>query len=767
MSTKPQDLSGRILALMRSPRYQPLDSVDLSKKLGLPPDDRSTLREALRALEQRGEIARVRKDRYVLSEEAELVTGVLQVHTSGNAHLISERAGQADLYIASENTGTAMNGDRVVARIIHEGIEGVERLRRRLPTAGERKEGRVIRILKRASETLVGTLQRSQKFHYVIPDDPRIGHNIYVHPGSTPLPSPPNVGDKVVVRLEEWVSRDINPEGEIIEVLGAASAPGVDMLSIIRKYHLPQEFPSAVVEEAHRIPEVVPPAELARREDLRGELIYTIDPDDARDFDDAIQVAKTENGWSVGVHIADVSHYVFPGTALDKEAFERGNSVYLADRVIPMLPERLSNGICSLKPGVDRLTRSAFIEFSRGGKIKSARFSQSVIRSKARLTYKQAYAILSGKQPDPLPATVPDRTETIPDAVVENIRLAWELASILRKNRFAMGSLDLDFPEVKVWLDATGTPVKLEKIENDMSHQLIEEFMLAANEVVARETKVKNFPSIYRIHENPDPEKLAEFRELVRLYNYRVGDLTVRSEVQKLLEAIKGKPEEYALKIAFLKSLKRAAYDTRAVGHYGLAKVNYTHFTSPIRRYADLVVHRVLGHIGEQRQRLAAADLPAVTERISITERAADDAERESVKLKKIEFFALAAGRRDKFTAVILDVRNYGLVVELPEFLISGLVHVSALSDDFYLFDAARMRFVGRKKGRIFAVGERIEVAVAKVDMYKQQIDFQPAPDEGKKGLAQRTPRPQRPGGEKNLTQRRGGAEKRRGRKRR
>ncbi|MEI6561237.1 MAG: ribonuclease R [Verrucomicrobiota bacterium] len=748
MSTKTQDLPARVLALMRSPRYQPLDTVGLTKKLGLSPDDRSLLRDVLRDLEERGEIARIRKDHYVLPEAAELVTGVLQIHTSGNAHLISEREGQPDLYIASENTWVAMNGDRVVARILHEGIAGVASFRRRLPTAGERKEGRVIRILKRASETLVGTLQKSNKgFHYVIPDDPRIAHNIYVHPGAAPLPQPPSVGDKVVVHLDEWTSRHINPEGEIIEVLGAASAPGVDMLSIIRKHHLPVAFPAEVVEEAHRIPEQVPPEELERREDLRECLIYTIDPDDARDFDDAIQVEKTADGWRVGVHIADVGHYVFPGTALDKEAFERGNSVYLADRVIPMLPERLSNGICSLKPNVERLTRSAFMEFTRGGKLKGARFSMSVIRSKARLTYKQAFAILTGKTPDPLPSTVPDRTESIPEAVAENIRLAWELASVLRKNRFSTGSLDLDFPEVKVWLDAQGAPVKMEKIENDISHQLIEEFMLTANEAVARETKNKNFPSLYRVHENPDPEKLAEFRDLVRLYNYRVGDLTVRAEVQRLLEAIKGKPEEYALKIAFLKSLKRAAYGTRSLGHYGLAKVNYTHFTSPIRRYADLVVHRVLGHIGEQRQKLAAADLPAVAERISQTERTAEDAERESVKLKKIEFFALAAGRRDKFTAVILDVRNYGLVVELPEFLITGLVHVSALTDDFYLYDAARLRFVGRKKNRVFAAGERIEVAVAKVDMYKQQIDFQPAPDGAGKGIAPRAQRPQREAG--------------------
>ncbi len=733
-------IAQRILALMRSPRYQPLDKVEISKKLKLGLDDRSLLRGILKELEQRGEIARVRKDRYVLPEEAQLVTGVIQIHANGNAHLLSERKGQPDLYIAGENTWTAMPNDTVVARIIHEGMEGVETLRgRRRPAPGERREGRVIRILKRATDTIVGTLQTTKKFHYVIPDDPRFIHDVYVHPGESPLPAPPRVGDKVVVRLDEWTSRHINPEGAIIEVLGPASAPGVDMLSIVRKHHLPVEFPSEVVKEAHGVSEAVPPHEIARREDLRGELIYTIDPDDARDFDDAIQVEKTSDGWRVGVHIADVSHYVQPGTALDKEAFQRGNSVYLADRVIPMLPERLSNGICSLKPTVDRLTRSAFIEFSRNGKMKKARFSKSVIRSVARLTYKQAYAILTGKTPEPLPATVPDRTEVIPTAVVENIKLAWELASILRKNRFQSGSLDLDFPEVKVWLNEQGTPVKLEKIENDISHQLIEEFMLVANEAVAKETRSRNYPSVYRVHEDPAEEKLAEFRELVRNYDYKVGDLKQRAELARLLEAIKGQPEEYALKIAFLKSLKRAAYGVEPLGHFGLSKVNYTHFTSPIRRYADLVVHRVVGHIGEARQRIAAADLPSVTAHISQTERTAEEAERESVKLKKIEYFSLAAARQDEFEAVILDVRNYGLVIELPEYLISGLVHVSALSGDFYMFDPVRFRFVGRKTHKVYAVGERLRVAVLKVDVYKQQIDFKPAPE--KEGRGVRTPK--------------------------
>lgn len=732
------ELAQRILALLRHPRYQPLDKVELSKKLKVPLEERGEIRAILKDLEQRGEIARVRKDRYVLPEAAELVTGVIQIHANGNAHLLSERKGQPDLYIAAENTWTAMPNDTVVARIIHDGLEGLDgaetlrgRQRKGPPT---RREGRVIRILKRATDTIVGTLQRSKKFHYVIPDDPRFIHDVYVHPGDIPLKRPPNIGDKVVVKLDEWESRHINPEGEIIEVLGPASAPGVDMLSIIRKHSLPTEFPPEVLVDASLIEETVPHEEIAKREDLRAELIYTIDPDDARDFDDAIQIEKTENGWRLGVHIADVSHYVPTESALDKEAFTRGNSVYLADRVIPMLPERLSNGICSLKPQVERLTRSVFIEFTRQGKMKGARFSRSVIRSVSRLTYKQAFAILTGETPEPLPLTVPDRTEHIPAAVAENIRLAWELASVLRRNRFASGSLDLEFPEVKVWLDAEGKPVKLEKIENDISHQLIEEFMLAANEAVARETKHRNFPAVYRVHDQPAEEKLLEFRQLVRSYDYRVGDLTNRDEIQRLLEMIKGTPEEYALKIAFLRSLRRASYEVEPRGHYGLAKINYTHFTSPIRRYADLVVHRVLGDISDRRQRLAAADMPSVAAHISQTERTADDAERESVKLKKIEFFSLAASRQDRFEAVILDVRNYGLVIELPQFMISGLVHVSALEGDFYTFDAVRLRFIGRRERKVYSVGDRIDVAVVKVDIYKQQIDFKPAEEMKKRG---------------------------------
>ncbi|HET6408361.1 MAG TPA: ribonuclease R, partial [Chthoniobacteraceae bacterium] len=603
MKASQRELRESILKFMQRGQYQPLDKVGLSKALRWPAEHRAALRDVLKDMEREGLIARIRKDRYVLPETADLVTGKLQMHFNGTAHVLNETKAAPDVYVSAQNMGVAMHGDKVVVRIMHEGREQ--------RGDGKRLEGRVIRVLERANVTMVGTLQQTkQKFFYVIADDPRFPHNVYVHPGTTKLPRQPQTGDKVVVKLDEWESRHVNPEGEIIELLGKATEPGVDMLSIVRKYNLPIEFPDAVQREAERISETVDPKELARREDLREHMIITIDPDDAKDFDDAILVEKTKSGWKLGVHIADVSHYVRPGTTLDKEARKRGNSTYLADRVIPMLPHRLSNGICSLKPGVERLVFSAFMEFTTAGKMRSARFGKSVIRSAARLTYKQAYAILEGKSEIPTgPVHLRGRDgepaahlSKVSPEIADRVKVAWELASLLRKNRFAGGSLDLDFPEVKVWLDENGRAVRLEKIENDISHQLIEECMLAANEAVARELKHRQVPSVYRIHEDPFPEKLADFRETAAMYGFKAGDLTHRPEVQRLLAAIKGSPEEYALKLGFLKSLKRATYDTTPIGHYGLAKVNYTHFTSPIRRYADLVVHRSLADLVSTRE---------------------------------------------------------------------------------------------------------------------------------------------------------------------
>ncbi len=711
---KPLPLRDRILALLKSPGYQPSDKVELSKALAILSNDRRKLRDVLRELEDEGAIVRTSKERYILPGVADVATGVLQVHGGGNAHLLCETEGVKDLFVPAAHLGTAMNGDKVVVRI--------ERSRR-----GE-AEGRVIRVLERVNDTVVGTLQRGKNFFYVAPDDSRLPRDVNV-----PSPSTGRIGDKVVVKLDPWDDARLNPEGRIIEVLGPASAPGVDMLSIIRKHNLPLEFPDDVLREADLIPEIVPEAECARREDCRRQFVITIDPDDAKDFDDAILVERTANGWSLAVHIADVSHYVRPGTALDREARARGNSTYLADRVIPMLPERLSNGVCSLKPRVDRLTTCAFIDFDRSGAIKGARFARAVIHSAARLTYRQAFAILQNAPVPPTPnyergGQVHLDSKPVPLDVTpelrERVNVAWELASVLRQRRFEHGSLDLDFPEVKVWLDDEGRASRMERIENDISHQLIEECMLAANEVVAREIKHRNAPCIYRIHENPDADRLQEYREFAASYGFKAGDLTQRREVQKLLASIKGTPEEYAIKLGFLKSLKRAVYDINPVGHYGLAKVNYTHFTSPIRRYADLVVHRVIA-------RQKAGDVKSLGEaavHISRTERASADAEKDSTQLKKMEFFQrqLEAKKPQEFPAIVVDVRAMGVFVELPDIQISGLIHVSSLGQDFFEFDATRQRFIGRKSRATYQLGSKLTVVVARVDAYRRQIDFAP-----------------------------------------
>nr|MBA2432954.1 ribonuclease R [Chthoniobacterales bacterium] len=630
---------------------------------------------------------------------------------------------EQDLFIAAENTGTAMHGDRVVARISRDERPGRGR------GGPTRQEGRIIRILERAHDTIVGTLQHSQNFFYVVADDPRIVHNVYVQvPPRTSLPTEPRVGDKVVVQLEVWESRHVNPEGQIVEVLGPSSAPGVDMLSIIRKYHLPLEFPEAVTAEAEQIPETVHPSMWEGREDLREQFIFTIDPDDARDFDDAINVERLPGGgWNLGVHIADVAAYVQPGSALDKEASRRGNSVYLPDRVIPMLPERLSNGVCSLRPDVERLAHSVFLQFTREGRARNPRFARTVIRSARRLTYKEAYAILQSPPADQLG---------------ERLHVAWELASFLRRKRFQQGSLELDFPEVKVRLDENGKPVQMERIENDESHQLIEEFMLAANEAVALELKNSLTPAIYRVHEKPESEKLADYRELVLSYDYKVGDLTQRTELQRLLVAFRGKPEEQALKIGLLKSLKRARYAPQPLGHYGLAKNNYTHFTSPIRRYADLVVHRALAaRVPTRGARRDMGALGSIAEHISTTERTAADAEMDAVKMKKLEFFQLQLEAKDPqvFRASVIDIKNYGLLVELPEVLLTGMVHISSLKDDFYIYSAPQRQLIGRQSRRRFSIGDLLQVYVSRVDVFKRQVDFALAEEKAPEKPRQKT----------------------------
>ncbi|MGA8658059.1 MAG: ribonuclease R [Chthoniobacterales bacterium] len=702
-------MEARLLELLASPKYQPLAKTDLAKRLNVPVTERGKFRKLLIELEANGRLAQIRKDRYVLPSTADLFVGVLQVNPQGFGYIINESGdGLGDLYIAADNVTTAMHGDRVVARIIRAGAPPLRSGRQRA-----HREGRIVKILKRANETIVGTLQRSKNFFYVVPDEPCLIHDIYVQVEAARFARAPEVNDKVVVRLEPWEHRHVNPEGEIIEVLGPASAPGVAILSIIKKYELPTDFPEAVLEEARSISSDISEEEIANRTDLRAVPVFTIDPDDARDFDDAIHVQRQDGEWEVGIHIADVSHYVKPGRPLDREAYLRGNSVYFPDRVLPMLPERLSNGVCSLRPDEDHLTKSVIVRFDHSFRIRGYRFAATVIRSRARLTYGQAIERLRRPPGDP---------------VGQDLHHAWQIAERLRERRFAAGALELDIPEVRVQIGANGVATGVVREENDISHQLIEEFMLLANEVVASETKKRPVPSVYRIHEDPDPTKLLEFRETVRAQGIEIGDLSHRREVQRLLKKIAGRPEEVVLRIGLLRSLRRACYSPEPVGHYGLAKSDYTHFTSPIRRYADLIVHRAFNVLlakGKAWKNLPrSTQLPEICEHISLAERIAADAEREAVRLKKLEYLRSLIPKPHRFEATIIEVRNYGLMVEVGEMLMIGLVHISSLADDFFIFDPARQRIYGRKTKASYAVGDRVIVRVAGVDAFKRQVDF-------------------------------------------
>jgi len=697
----------QILRLLGRRDYAPANVPELLRHLRLAPHRQQELQALLRRLEQSGQIARTKGNRYIQSREADLVPGRIRINRQGKGFLQPDDPELKEIMIPEGATSTALHEDRVLVRrdVRAKGLS---------PDRLEQETGMVIRILERKRTQLVGTLQRGRELLYVIPDDPRMPHDIYV-PQPRDVGRPARVGDKVVVELHEWESRHTNPEGEIIEVLGSPDEEGVDMLSVLRQYNLPLHFPKEALHEARAIGTAISPPELAGREDCRRQQVVTIDPDDAKDFDDAICLQRGSPGqWKLWVHIADVSHYVKPGTALDNEARRRGNSTYLVDRVIPMLPEALSNELCSLKPDVDRLTKCVEFLVSDEGHVLKARFYPAVIHSQRRFTYRDVLAILQRKPGNRIEQMLHD---------------ANMLAQRIRRLRFKAGSLDLDFPEMKIRLDERGRVERIEKVENDVSHQLIEEFMLLANEAVAGQLMGRNVPAIYRVHEEPDERRLQEYREEVLSHHLPCANLTKRPEVQKLLQKLGTIPIGAALKIGFLRSLMRARYAVEPLGHYGLAKTKYTHFTSPIRRYADLVVHRALF----QKSHGLVHSLKETAEHISDTERNSADAERDSKDVKLYAFLKaqLKSPRPTPYPALVIDVRNFGFFVDVPELAMSGLVHLSFLEDDFYVFDAARSHLIGRRTRRVIRLGDNVRVQVAKVDSFKKQVDFRLARDDG------------------------------------
>ena len=710
------DLAVPLLALLHRKDYLPANVPELLRLLGLDANRQQELQHELREMEQAGTIARLKGNRYMLPSEADLIPGRIRMNRAGKGFLQPDDSSLKEIAIPENATSTAMHEDRVLVRLDVQS-KGA-RTRPEVPNTGT-----VIRVLERHRTQMVGTLQKSERFLYVVPDDPRMPHDIYVSEPKD-VGRPARIGDKVVVEMKEWESRHTNPEGEIIEVLGAPDEEGVDMLAVIRQYGLVLHFPKEVLAEATAIGSKVQADELGDREDCRTHCVVTIDPDDAKDFDDAICLQRVaEDQWKLWVHIADVSHYVKPGTALDTEARKRGNSTYLVDRVVPMLPEALSNELCSLKPNVDRLTKCAEFLISDDGTVLKTVFYPAVIHSQRRFTYREVLAVLERKPGNSIERMLHD---------------AHELAQRIRRKRFKNGSLDLNFPETKIRLDDQGRIDRIEKIDNDVSHQLIEEYMLLANEAVASRLMELNITAIYRVHEEPGEKRLLEYREEVLSHNVQCGNLKQRHEVQKLLHKLGTIPIGQALKIGFLKSLMRARYAVEPLGHYGLAKTKYTHFTSPIRRYSDLVVHRALflkSHGSTQ-------SLKQIAEHISDTERNSSDAERDSKDVKLFAFLRaqIASGQPQRYPALVTDVRNFGFFVDVPGLAMSGLVPLSTVEDDFFQFDFQRNQLVGRRTRRIIRLGDNVEVQVAKVDGFKKQVDFRLVPTPKAAGRDQRRP---------------------------
>lgn len=752
-------LKNNLLRLLKDPNYVPLNTRGLARKLKLKKaKEQKELEVLIPQLLKDGSIAQVKHGCFVVSQDADLISGTIKFKASGAAILIPDpqpnNPSPEAIDIMAMDTDVALHGDHVLVRIKKERSRGRYKKGRRLPGPEDNKiYGRVKRILKRKFTSIPGTLKKGRTCYFVIPDDPKFIYDIIVeHPKDSKLTPLPQIDDKVIVELFDWTHRNKSPEGIITKVLGPTHHPMVEYEALLHKYSLSPEFPEAVLREAHSIPQKVDPSEVSQRCDCRDIFTITIDPDDAKDFDDALSVEYYENDEvCIGIHIADVASYVRSGSQLDKEAQKRGNSTYLVGTVIPMIPHDLSNGICSLVEAEDRLVKSVFVTFNKDGKIIDHEFANSVIRSNKRLTYRQAYAFLTEKDLDvvknlPLPPAhqtgstgraLNSLSKKELQILQKNIKMLWKFAAKLRKDRMQKGSLDFDMPEVKIFVDEEGRADRIETIDYDESHQLIEEYMLLANEIIAKELFDNKMAFISRVHDAPDPEKLNELRDTLLTFGIHTGDLTKRKSVVTLLQKIKHHDQNYTLKIQFLRSLKQACYRARADGHYGLYKTYYTHFTSPIRRYSDLITHRVFDNflikhgydtaIDHLRRVYKQSELASLAQHISITEQNSTEAERESVKIKLLEFFERENNKEVKtpFEAIITDVKNHGIFIELTGSMAFGLVHMSTLKDDLYKLDSKGISLVGRKNGKTYSIGQKVKVIIDKVDRFRRQLDFQ------------------------------------------
>lgn len=703
------NLKEKILAFMRKDAYKPLTAEDLAEQMELKGTDLAEFWDILQQLEDNADIIKTRFGKYGVPERMNLVVGRLSVTNKGFGFVIPENPqspDEPDVFIPSDAMLNGMHNDRVVTRVHRQSAQGRAR------------EGEIIRVVKRANSKIVGTFECSRHFGFVTPDDQRIGHDIFI-PKDEFNGAP--IGAKVVVEITKWPEKRRSAEGKIIEVLGVKGDPGIEILSIIKKHNLPTEFPADVDREADKAPASISADELAGRRDLRDLPIVTIDGEDAKDLDDAVYVKRLKEGrFLLGVSIADVSYYVRENTALDQEARARGTSVYLVDRVLPMLPARLSNGICSLNAGEDRLAMSIEMEIDYRGKVLSYEIFPSVIRVQKRLSYTTVRKILV------------DHDETLRSQhrdLLEPLENMERLCHILRDRRMRRGAVDFDFPEIKVKLDEAGEPVELLKRVRTLSESIIEEFMLVANETVAEHMHRLGVPFMFRVHEQPEREKMDKLNNLLHNFGQSLPKSNeIRPSVlQKILSRIAGRPEERIISTVMLRSLKQARYEAENLGHFGLAATYYTHFTSPIRRYPDLIVHRLIretfntGDVSAKRRQKLAAMLPEIAIHSSQRERAAAEAERETVDLKKVEYMARFVG--EEFDGVINGVTAFGIFVEL-ENGVEGLVRVSSMDDDYYQYMEEQYALIGERTKKMYRLGDAVRILVARANPADRTIDF-------------------------------------------
>lgn len=702
------ELRSKIITYFSKHPHEGFKSRQLRRRFSIHADHEfEVLRDILHKMVDKGELAWTKKRGYhrVTSRQRGII-GTISISKQGLGVVTTDDGDE--IIIDKRSLGTAMNGDTVEVALFAAAKKKKQKIQ-------ERIEGEVVRIIKRAQSEFIGTLERSNNFYFVLPDDATLQRDIYVAPESLQGARP---NDKVLVQLKEWNDPQLNPEGTVVQVLGPAGDPFVEVRSVIQAFRLPTSFPRDVEDEAQAFSENIPQEEIRKRLDLRALTVVTIDPFDAKDFDDALSIEVLDDEtYKLGVHIADVSAYVKEGSAIDEEAFARGTSIYLANQVIPMLPEKLSNRLCSLMPRVDRLAYTCFMTVTRKGKVVDYSFARSVINSKRRFTYEEVEKILDGQKGD----------------FHQELSLLWSVAQSLRKKRMKNGGIDFESPEAKFRYDEKGKPVEILMKKRLKSHQLVEECMLLANQTVAShiislQKKKETLPFVYRVHDVPDPDKLRSLAQFVQKLGHKLNihESASSKDLQKLLKEVEGTKEENLINEVTLRSMAKAVYSPENIGHYGLAFDNYTHFTSPIRRYPDLIVHRLLDEysrgMSEKRKQFLEKNLAEWCKHCSDRERVAAEAERETVKVMQVEYMQQHLG--EEFEGIISGVVQFGIFVELNNLLVEGLLHVRDLDDDYYTYDDRQYALIGERKGKKYRLGDTLTVKVAKVNTVQRTIDF-------------------------------------------